>query len=441
MNRKKLTRNIKYGSNSLIFTVAVIGIIAIINLIISSFHIQWDLTSNKLYTLSEEGKNVLKKLDEDVQIMFFANPADPVTMGVKHLYENMSSITEHVSLEIIDPLTNPNLVNEFQITVEHSAVVSSSKTSKQVHGYDIIRKNYATGEYYFDGEGALIQAILDVTAEKQTNLYILEGHGEFAKNDSLTLFTYLLEQKWVKVNSYSLITSNSIPEDCDIICILGPIFDYTQNEIEILKDFLDKGGKMILAFNDYQETENLDNLKNLALNYGIKVENINLTDPIRNYYGNEKTLVPLYTSHNIVRRLEEDNIAIIIPNARKLSIEEKEDIYNDVVFHTSTEEAIAITAEKPLSNNKKMQLLVLGNAFFLHDQTIGYGGNSDIVINALTWFKDDSSIVNIKPKTYAPEPIILVGIQAKLIFGVCVILIPLFVFVFGLLLYLRRRTL
>ena len=70
MNRKKLTRNIKYGSNSLIFTVAVIGIIAIINLIISSFHIQWDLTSNKLYTLSEEGKNVLKKLDEDVQIMF-----------------------------------------------------------------------------------------------------------------------------------------------------------------------------------------------------------------------------------------------------------------------------------------------------------------------------------------------------------------------------------
>ena len=195
--------------------------------------------------------------------------------------------------------------------------------------------------------------------------------------------------KWVKVNSYSLITSNSIPEDCDIICILGPIFDYTQNEIEILKDFLDKGGKMILAFNDYQETENLDNLKNLALNYGIKVENINLTDPIRNYYGNEKTLVPLYTSHNIVRRLEEDNIAIIIPNARKLSIEEKEDIYNDVVFHTSTEEAIAITAEKPLSNNKKMQLLVLGNAFFLHDQTIGYGGNSDIVINALTWFKDD----------------------------------------------------
>lgn len=214
-----------------------------------------------------------------------------------------------------------------------------------------------------------------------------------------------------------------------------------KKKIEILKDFLDKGGKMILAFNDYQETENLDNLKNLALNYGIKVENINLTDPIRNYYGNEKTLVPLYTSHNIVRRLEEDNIAIVIPNARKLSIEEKEDIYNDVVFHTSTEEAIAITAEKPLSNNKKMQLLVLGNAFFLHDQTIGYGGNSDIVINALTWFKDDSSIVNIKPKTYAPEPIILVGIQAKLIFGVCVILIPLFVFVFGLLLYLRRRTL
>ncbi|HQD51521.1 MAG TPA: hypothetical protein PLL17_10400, partial [Defluviitaleaceae bacterium] len=91
MNRKKLSRNIKYSSNSFIFTAAVIGIVIIINLIIRSFHIQWDLTSNKIYTLSEEGINALKKLDQDVSILFFANPADPVTSDIQQLYENMAT--------------------------------------------------------------------------------------------------------------------------------------------------------------------------------------------------------------------------------------------------------------------------------------------------------------------------------------------------------------
>lgn len=441
MNRKKLSRNIKYSSNSFIFTAAVIGIVIIINLIIRSFHIQWDLTSNKIYTLSEEGINALKKLDQDVSILFFANPADPVTSDIQQLYENMATVTNHISLEIIDPLKNPSLVNQYQITTEYSAVVSSEKMSKQVHGFDIIRTDYSTGEYFFDGEGALIQAILDVTADKQTQLYVLEGHGEFSLDENLTLFKYLLEQKGVKVHSFTLTTSADLPGDSDIICILGPLYDYTPNEIEILKDFLDKGGKVILAFNDYQENENLDNLKNFAQNYGIKVENIPLSNSLRHYAQDERALVPVYTSHEIVQRLEEDNIATIIPNARKLSIEKKEDIINRVVLETSQEEAIAITAEKYLDNDETAQLLVIGNAFFLHDQAISLGGNSDIVLGALTWFKDDESIVNIKPKTYSPEPIVLVGIQSQLIFLVCVVLIPLFVFIFGLMLYLRRRTL
>lgn len=441
MNKKKFARNLKYSSNSLIFTGAIIGIIIIINLILSSFHIQWDLTQNKLYSLSNEGKNILKKLDQDIEILFFANPVDPVAMDIKQLYENISDITDHISLEIIDPLKNPSLVNEFQINSEYSAVVSSNKMSKQVLGYDIIRTNYSTKEQYFDGEGALIQAILDVTAEKQTHLYILEGHGEWSKDESLTLLTYLLEQKGVKVHSHSLTTSGNIPEDCDIICIIGPIVDYTKNEIELLETYLEEGGKMILAFHDYKEGENLDNLKELTLNYGIKVENTLLKDPIRNYAGDEETLVPIYTDHEIVQRLVEDNIATIIPKARELSVKEKEDIYTEIVLQTSEELPMAITSRKTINKNRKMQLLVLGNAFFIHDQAISLGGNSDIFLDALTWFKEDSAIISIPPKTYTPDPIVLIGTQPKIIFVVCVILIPLFVFLFGLLIYFRRRAL
>lgn len=441
MNKKKFQKHLKYGTNSVIFTIAVVGVIILLNLMLSSNPLKWDLTRDKIYSLSETGKKALKDVNEEVKILFFADPSDSIAMDVKQLYENMHSINDKISMEIIDPMKNPSLVNEYQITSMYTSVVSSSKRTKQVPSYDLIRTNYETGEQYFDGEGTLIQAILDVTAEKQTKVYILEGHGEFQKDQDLVVLSSLLEQKGVLVESYSLTGKTSLPEDADIIYIIGPQFDYTSEEVNALKDYLDKGGKMVLAFNHYTEGENFNNLKELSASYGIHVEDSILTDPTRNYSGDEETLIPEYVYHEIIEKLDEDRIATIIPKARGLSVNEKEDITTSVILQTSEERPIAIASEKELNDNKKTQLLVIGNAFFAHDQVIGLAGNTEIFFGALKWFSTDSAIVDIPPKTYTSEPLVLVGSQAFLIFSISVLLIPLFVFVFGGMIYFRRRSL
>jgi cellobiose-specific phosphotransferase system component IIB len=161
-------------------------------------------------------------------------------MDVNELYENMHNVNDKISMEIINPMQNPSLVNEYQITSMYTSVVSSDKRTKQVPAYDLIRTNYETGEQYFDGEGALIQAILDVTAEKQTKIYIMEGHGEFQKNSDLSVLSSLLEQKGITVESYSLTGKNKLPDDADILYIIGPQIDYTVDEINLLKDYLNK---------------------------------------------------------------------------------------------------------------------------------------------------------------------------------------------------------
>ncbi|NLM13393.1 MAG: GldG family protein [Epulopiscium sp.] len=441
MNKKKFQKHLKYGTNSVIFTIAVVGVIILLNLMLSSNPLKWDLTRDKIYSLSETGKKALKDVNEEVKILFFADPSDSIAMDVKQLYENMHSINDKISMEIIDPMKNPSLVNEYQITSMYTSVVSSSKRTKQVPSYDLIRTNYETGEQYFDGEGTLIQAILDVTAEKQTKVYILEGHGEFQKDQDLVVLSSLLEQKGVLVESYSLTGKTSLPEDADIIYIIGPQFDYTSEEVNALKDYLDKGGKMVLAFNHYTEGENFNNLKELSASYGIHVEDSILTDPTRNYSGDEETLIPEYVYHEIIEKLDEDRIATIIPKARGLSVNEKEDITTSVILQTSEERPIAIASEKELNDNKKTQLLVIGNAFFAHDQVIGLAGNTEIFFGALKWFSTDSAIVDIPLKTYTSEPLVLVGSQAFLIFSISVLLIPLFVFVFGGMIYFRRRSL
>lgn len=441
MNKKKFQKNLRYGTNSVIFTIAVVGVVILINLMLGSSKLKWDLTRDKIYSLSEEGQNALKNVNEEVEILFFAEPSDSIAMDVNQLYENMHSVNDKISMQILDPMKNPSLVNEYQIDSMYTSVVSSSKRTKQVPAYDLIRTNYETGEQYFDGEGSLIQAILDVTAEKQTKVYILEGHGEFQKDQDLLVLSSLLEQKGVMVESYSLTGKTSLPEDADIIYIIGPQIDYTSEEIDALKAYLDKGGKMVLAFNYYTEGEKLNNLKELSAAYGITVEDNILTDPNRNYSGDEETLIPEYVYHEIIEKLEEDRIATIIPRARGLSVNENSDMAANVVLQTSEEKPIAIASEKELDDTKKTQLFVIGNAFFAHDQVIGLAGNSEIFFGALKWFSTDSAVVDIPPKTYTSEPLVLIGSQALLIFGISVLLIPLFVFIFGGMIYFRRRSL
>jgi len=441
MNKKKFQKHLKYGTNSAIFTIAVVGAVILINLMLSSSKIKWDLTRDKIYSLSEQGKNALKNVNEEVKILFFAEPTDSIAMDVNELYENMHNVNDKISMEIINPMQNPSLVNEYQITSMYTSVVSSDKRTKQVPAYDLIRTNYETGEQYFDGEGALIQAILDVTAEKQTKIYIMEGHGEFQKNSDLSVLSSLLEQKGITVESYSLTGKNKLPDDADILYIIGPQIDYTVDEINLLKDYLNKGGKMVLAFNHYTEGENLKNLKELSAIYGINVQDNILTDPVRNYSGDEQTLIPEYVYHDIIEKLEEDKIATIIPKARELSVNENSDMTTNIILQTSEARPIAIAAEKELDGNQKTQLLVIGNSFFAHDQVIGLAGNSEIFFGALKWFSADSSIVDIPAKTYTSEPIVLVGSQAILVFGVTVLLVPLFVFIFGGMIYFRRRSL
>jgi len=441
MNKKKFQKHLKYGTNSAIFTIAVVGAVILINLMLSSSKIKWDLTRDKIYSLSEQGKNALKNVNEEVKILFFAEPTDSIAMDVNELYENMHNVNDKISMEIINPMQNPSLVNEYQITSMYTSVVSSDKRTKQVPAYDLIRTNYETGEQYFDGEGALIQAILDVTAEKQTKIYIMEGHGEFQKNSDLSVLSSLLEQKGITVESYSLTGKNKLPDDADILYIIGPQIDYTVDEINLLKDYLNKGGKMVLAFNHYTEGENLKNVKELSAIYGINVQDNILTDPVRNYSGDEQTLIPEYVYHDIIEKLEEDKIATIIPKARELSVNENSDMTTNIILQTSEARPIAIAAEKELDGNQKTQLLVIGNSFFAHDQVIGLAGNSEIFFGALKWFSADSSIVDIPAKTYTSEPIVLVGSQAILVFGVTVLLVPLFVFIFGGMIYFRRRSL
>mgnify|MGYP001304021593 FL=1 len=65
---KKNLKSFKYGAASLMTAAIVIVIAVIINLIVIKLDIQWDLTTNKIFSLNKTSIDFVKKLEKEVTI-------------------------------------------------------------------------------------------------------------------------------------------------------------------------------------------------------------------------------------------------------------------------------------------------------------------------------------------------------------------------------------
>ena len=78
-----MKRSLKYGVNTLLTIVLVLGIMVITVLYSFSHHKRFDLTEEKKYTLSEQSVNILRSLKNDVTVYVFfekgSNFLEPVS--------------------------------------------------------------------------------------------------------------------------------------------------------------------------------------------------------------------------------------------------------------------------------------------------------------------------------------------------------------------------
>src|SRR5213592_5089958 len=65
-------RQARYGTLAATSVLVVLGILIAINYIGARQNKRWDLTANKQFSLSDQSKNVLQKLDAPLQVMVFA---------------------------------------------------------------------------------------------------------------------------------------------------------------------------------------------------------------------------------------------------------------------------------------------------------------------------------------------------------------------------------
>ena len=99
--------------NSLISIIAVVILLVIINILGTKFHAKLDLTENKIYSLSDASKNILKRIDDNLIIKCFFSKNLPENYEINKRYlkdlldEYVSFSNGKMKYEFIDPEEAP----------------------------------------------------------------------------------------------------------------------------------------------------------------------------------------------------------------------------------------------------------------------------------------------------------------------------------------------
>ena len=94
-----------------------------------------------------------------------------------------------------------------------------------------------------------------------------------------------------------------------------------------------------------------------------------------------------------------------------------------------------------VSTKGDSRLVVFGDSDFISNTYLGLSGNKDLFLNTINWLTEEKDLIAIPPKEIKGTPLILTKNQAKIIFWLPVVIIPGLIFVFGIVVYSRRKRL
>lgn len=343
------TAGTKHGSYSIGITVLVIAIVVVLNLIIGQVPEtirNIDVSSTKIYDISDTTTDLLDNLDKDVDMKVLA-VKDETDERIVTFINKYDGLSKRISVEWIDPVLHPSALTEYD-TSENTIVVSCEDTGKTttVSFSDILVMDEYSYYYYgsasyteFDGEGQLTSAVNYVTNETEKLIYETSGHGESSLSGTIS---DLMSKNSYQLSEINLLMTTEIPEDCDLLLMYSPVTDLSEDEAQMMSDYLAAGGKVLVMLGDTEASE-LPNLTGVLEEYGMSVVDGYIADPSRCYQGNPYYIFPeLSLSGDMADGISSQMVLLTYARGMNL-IDPVRDTISVTGFMSASEQSYAVT--------------------------------------------------------------------------------------------------
>lgn len=439
---------------SLLFLVAV-GLVAWLS---TKYSTQFDWTASHKHTLTDASRKVLDLLQGPVKVTAYAREVQQSREHIRDLVDRYSRYKNDLTLDFVNPDTQPDKVRELGITVDGEMTVDFQGRTEKIQE---------------SSETSLTNALQRLATARERHIVFLEGHGDRSPqgqaNHDLSQFVDELERKGITVSMINLAVTTTIPDNTDVLVLAGPRANLLPGEVSLIQDYVKKGKNLWWL----ADPGDLHGLAPVAEQLGIKFLPGVVVDASTQLLGIDDptfALVTDYPHHAITMNFQQ---MALFPSAAALDTTERVEFEKEPLLSTLArswtetgpiEGSIKYEAEKgerqgPLvigyaitrqvtppqpakqadekqegkgnapkpdqakepSAEKKpgeetkaadskqeeakpfeQRVVAIGDGDFLSNAYLGNGGNLDLGLNVVQWLSHGDALINI-PSRIAPD--------------------------------------
>jgi len=464
-------RQARFGTLAVVSSLVVLAILSVVNYISLYQNKRWDLTANKQFSLSDQSRNVLQKLDSPLQVTVFAQ--EPEFPRYQDRMKEYEYVSKKVATEYVDPDKKPTVAKQNNIQQYGTILLNYKGRSERVTS---------------DAEQDITNGIIKVVSGQQRKVYFSQGHGEkdsgSSEREGYSTVAQALGRENYTVDKLVLAQQGAVPDDASVLIVAGPKNDFFAPEVDALKKYLDKGGKLLLELDppDRADSPPLTNLVALAHDWGVDAGNNVVVDVsgMGRLIGTDASVpiaAPPYPSHPITQRFNfitafplareaspitggvnghtaqpvvessarswaETDIKTLLTSGQVSLDESKGDKKGPIVLGAAVSAPLANAAPaKPGDDAPKPEtrVVVFGDSDFAENGVLGVQGNRDLFMNAVGWLSQQENLISIRPKEADDRRVTLTATQQNTITVMSLLLIPGLVFASGVYNWWRRR--
>jgi ABC-type uncharacterized transport system involved in gliding motility auxiliary subunit len=466
-------RSTKYFTNYVISVILVLALVAGVNFLAQRHVKRFDLTGIGRYTLAPQTKQILDKLDQDLEIKaFFPGGTYP---PLQELLTEFRTENRHVRFEFIDPDKSPALAKQYDVT---KAGTFSNPFTGSTLKYGTVVMLYGGRQEKIEKtseevrEEDLTNAIIKVQRTESKAVYFVQGHGEKDPDNSerggFASAKAGLEKEGYKAEALNLASEAKVPEDARVLVFAGPRNEPFEKEYEFVNEFLNRGGGVLAMIDPPPAASMASFLKEWHVTPDDDVildvsgaGRLLGTDP-------SMPLVLSYRTQAITARMKGQMTFFPLARSIESSGESTGGITTETLFDSSDNSwgetdlkqteaefdektdrkgplpmAIAVTKEvKPASEDQpavSARMVVVGDSDFASVPYFDNQGNGDLFLNMVAWLAQEEDLISIRPKAPEDRKVIMSQSQARMLEIFTLVILPGIVLVCGIIVWTRRR--
>ena len=464
-------RTTKHGMNMGVLILLVVALLAGVNMLSVRFDDSFDLTSEKLNSLSDQTDKVLADLKEDVLItVFYRGQKDQeAKLQVKDLLAMYQEASGRLKTRYVNSYRQHGLAQQYlkDVKGEPGLVIFAEYDTRKIRAQQPFKEEQIT------------TAIIKATRTDKKKIYFLTGHGEKdlsgrgEGDEGMSLLKQGLLDSSFDVETVSLLEQPELPADATILAIVGPTSQIQDREMDVLRSFARKGGRFFIAADPGQRS----NIAQLVKTFGVDYANnylVNEFNFLAQRDAGEALGVMFDKVSDITRSFRSGKNFTAFPLASQLTksssapgslkvfelVKTNEASYavSDISKANKPETprqpfALAISTEgrlpgrtiegpdgttKAEESSADFAAVVFGDSDFVTNGWIIQGINRDLALNAMAYLAKEADLISIRPKK-AEGTKLTMSSTVRVIVVIFGLLLPLALLISSGVVWFRRR--